>query len=327
MVTTFITVKELLEHGKEALELRLLSGKRGLYRKITNPGINKPGFLLSGFEEFFDSTRVQIIGQRETRYLSTLDRKARREAIARLFKYEVPAVVATRSAKLPAAFRRLSRETETPLLATALDSGAFANVFSEFISCRLAEVQFVHGTLLDVYGVGILLSGRSGIGKSEIALDLVNRGHILVADDIVKLQQYPKGILTGSSGTREWKLRHFIEVRGLGLIDIQALFGIQAVRDTKRVEVHIQLVDWSETLDYERVGLKDIHSTFAGVGIQHLRLPLNPGKNVGSIIETIAKTYHLKETGYNPPQAFQRILLSTLNSQRKEKKKPENQTS
>jgi HPr kinase/phosphorylase len=319
-----ITVRELLEEGKEKLKLSLLSGRKGLWREITNPMVHRPGLLLSGFTEDFDSGRVQLLGAREIRYLNSLQRSWRKEAIDRLFASEVPAVVVTGRKSLPNALRTKSRAQAIPLIKSELDSGTLLGEFSEFISERLAPVQVIHGTLVDIYGVGVLLTGRSGIGKSEIALDLVSRGHVLVADDVVRLRNHPKGTLTGSSGSSEWRLRHFIEVRGLGLIDIRALFGIQAVRDAKRVEVHVELVDWSETLDYERIGLKDAFSEFAGVEVQYLRLPLNPGKNIGSLLETIAKTYHLKLSGYHPPQTFENILLSSLEERRKEGKRSEN---
>ncbi len=322
-----ITARELLAEGRERLKLKLVSGRKGLHREITHPMVNRPGLLLSGFEEEFEAERVQLLGSRELQYLRSLKRDLRRAAIDRLFAFEIPAIVITKPSRLPSIFLKKSREQGIPVFATQLGSGRFANEFSEFVADKLADVQYIHGTLVDVYGVGILLTGRSGIGKSEIALDLVSRGHILVADDVVKLKNHPKGTLVGTSGSREWRLRHFIEVRGLGLVDIRALFGIQAVRDTKRVEVHVELVDWSETLDYERVGLKDTFSEFAGVKIDYLRLPLNPGKNIGSILETIAKSYHLKLTGYHPPRAFEKILLSTLEAKRKERREPEDSTS
>jgi HPr kinase/phosphorylase len=321
-----ISARELLREGKERLRLSLLSGRKGLDREITRPTVHRPGLLLSGFYDEFESDRVQLLGNRELHYLESLTKTERARAVDRLFRFDVPAIVVTHPGRLPGAFRSRSRERKIPLLSTELDTGRFSNEFSDFVAVRLAPVQITHGTLVDVYGVGILLTGRSGIGKSEIALDLVSRGHVLVADDVVKLKNYPKGTLTGSSGSSEWRLRHFIEVRGLGLIDIRALFGIQAVRDSKRVEVHVELVDWSETLDYERVGLKDTFSEFAGVKVVYLRLPLNPGKNVGSILETIAKTYHLRLTGYHPPRTFEKILLSALEKRGKEGKHPENKT-
>lgn len=305
-------VREILEEKGDELSLTLLSGREGLKRKIETPDLNRPGLLLAGFEELFPYKRVQVVGAQEMRFLNSLSENERDEASARLFGKEPPAVIVAKGYEPPEPFKKYSEKYKVPLFVTPLKTTFLMRKLYTYLSFKLAPYMLIHGTLVDVYGVGILLTGKSGIGKSECAVDLVSRGHILVADDLVKLIHYPEGVLTGTSGAQNPSLRHFIEIRGVGIIDIYSLFGINSIRDTKKVEVHVELVEWSEALDYERVGLEESYSNFLGVKIPYMKLPINPGKNIAMIMEVIAMSYHLKEKGIRPAEAFEKLLLREM---------------
>jgi HPr kinase/phosphorylase len=319
-----ITLRDFFEEKKKEWKLRLLAGEKGLDREVKTSEVSRPGLLLAGFETYFPSERIQLLGKTEMAYLSTLSPKAKREAIERLYKHSPPAMIFTRDLKPPKSFFNLSEERNIPLFSTPENTTIFARCLSEYLSYKLAPQMVLHGTLIDVYGVGILLTGRSGIGKSECALDLVARGHVLVADDLVRLVHYPPGNLTGSSAASDSSMKHFIEIRGVGLIDVYSLYGIRSVRDTKKVEIHVELIDWSEALDYERIGIKEETTDFLGVKIPYLRLPLNPGKNIAMILEVIAMSYHLKEKGISPAEMFEKILLATLEKKRNERENNKN---
>jgi len=319
-----ITLKDFFEEKGKEWQLKLLAGKSGLGKEITTSEVSRPGLLLAGFETYFPSERIQLIGKTEMAYLSTLSPKSKKEAIYRLYKHTPLALIFTRNLKPTKTFFELSEDKRVPLFSTTENTTTFARRLSEYLSFKLAPQMVLHGTLVDVYGVGILLTGRSGIGKSECALDLVARGHVLVADDLVKLVHYPPGNLTGSSAAYDSSLKHFIEIRGVGLIDVYSLYGIRSVRDTKKVEIHVELIDWSEALDYERVGIEQEVSDFLGVKIPYLRLPLNPGKNIAMILEVIAMSYHLKEKGVSPAKMFEKLLLFTLERRRDERENNKN---
>ncbi len=224
----------------------------------------------------------------------------------------VPAVIVTNGREVPSAFIEFGNRFNTPLFVTSLKTTNFSRKLTGYLMEKLAPTMTVHGTLVDVFGVGLLLTGKSGIGKSECALDLIQRGHVLVADDVVKLVHYPEGTLRGSSPTEDPHIRHFIEIRGVGLVDVFSLYGIQAVREDKQVEVHVELVEWTKGLDYERIGIDEKFSDFLGVKIPYLLLPLNPGKNIATILEVIAMSYHLKLKGFSQANIFENTLLEKL---------------
>jgi len=306
------SVKEIIEEKGEEWGLRVVAGKKGLRKKVTTAEISRPGLLFAGFDLYFPATRVQLIGKTEFSFLQSLSKEKKKEAVERLYSYSVPVIFFANGIEPPQTFVKLSNKKNIPLIQTKKKTTDFSVSLSEFISFKLAPSSVVYGTLVDVYGVGILLTGRSGIGKSECALDLIDRGHVLVADDAVKIVHYPKGTLVGFPVREEKGLKYFIEIRGVGLVDIYSLYGVKAVRDKKKIEIHVELIDWSETLDYERIGIEEKHSEFLGVRIPHLRLPLNPGKNVSIILEVIAMNYLLKRKGYSPAEKFEETILSYI---------------
>jgi len=307
-----LKVRELFSDKEEEWSLKLLSGGGGLDKDVKKVEINRPGLFFAGFEEYFPEDRIQLMGRGEVAFLSTKSKEEVREIAIRFMARRIPAVFVSCDQEPPLEFVEESNKMEIPIFKCSLKTDELSGELNDYLSFKLAPTTTIHGTLVDVFGVGMLLTGKSGIGKSECALDLIARGHVLVADDVIKLTHYPKGILTGSSAVKDRRLKHFIEIRGVGLVDVYSLYGIQAVRDEKRVEVHVELVEWRKGLDYERVGLVEETSEFLGVSIPYLQLPLNPGKNIATILEVIAMSYHLRVKGLSAPALFERVILEEM---------------
>jgi len=306
-----IKVSELFQAHEKKLNLEMLNGEIGFKNLIQDKTINRPGFVLSGYVELFTFYRVQILGNTEIRFLNHLDYKERLRVAKRLFDFPMPCLIVTNNNLLDDGILALATERNIPVLRSSLSTDNFIQQLSDYLDNIFSPQIVVHGTFLDVYGVGILFVGRSGIGKSEIALDLVERGHRLVADDVVSITKKGEQLLIGHSNQL---VRHYMEIRGLGLINVQNIFGIRAVRYRKRIEVLVELEDWQDINkgEYNRTGLDEKKITLLGVDIPHIKLPIFPGKNVTVISETIALNYILKHHGYDPSQQFMEKLQKTI---------------
>jgi HPr kinase/phosphorylase len=303
-----ITVKELLEDRKEALRLEVLNPGQ-LERKIVIADTNRPGLALTGYMGYFLWERIQIIGITETGYLETLSSQARIEALGRIMSHHIPCVIVTKKLEVHPELLDQARERGVPLFRTEMDTTDFIHKLTAYIDNRLAPVVSVHGTLVDVYGVGLLYTGDSGIGKSECALDLVERGHRLVADDVVMIKRRGANMLIGYGNQT---LQHHMEIRGVGIIDLTAIFGIRAVRMRKRVEVEVRLKRWSDDEDYERLGLEEKPTEILGVQIPLVTVPVVPGKNISVVSEVIAMNHLLKLCGYRSAEEFNKRLLDSI---------------
>lgn len=312
----FITVEAFVENSKNVFQLKLYSDKSGYQRKIIDQNIHRPGLALAGFVDLFSYSRVQIFGNTEMRYLRQLNHKKRREAIERIFKFNVPCVVLTDGNKPFPDMIKLADKYHIPIFGTKLTTTKLVYLVSDFLDDQFAERISLHGSFVDVYGVGILFIGKSGIGKSEVALDLIERGHRLVADDHIILTKKGEGILMGS-GTNLAK--HYMEIRGLGIIDVERMFGIRAIRFQKRLEIVVELELWDEKTEYTRTGLEENKINIIGVDIPYVKLPILPGKNITVISEVISLNYLLKHYGYNAPKKFQRRLQTELKKIKKNK--------
>jgi HPr kinase/phosphorylase len=312
-----LNIKEIYEENKDKWKLEILSSE-GFDREVSTPNLNRPGLLFAGFEKIFLYERIQIIGETELLYLSSLKEDERNRAIDRFVKYELPAVFITKNlSPFPYLVQKLC-ERKIPLLKTPMDTTPFINSLYFYLSFKLAPYIIIHGTLVDVYGVGILFTGRSGIGKSECAIDLVARGHRLVADDGIKIIRHPDGFLVGKCASEEIYFNPYVEIRGIGIIDILSIYGIRAIRDSKRIDLEIKLVDWSENLDYERTGLKENIEEIMDIKLPYIVLPLNPGKNIAVLIEIVALDYLLKKEGYHSAKSLSEILKKKIMEKRKE---------
>jgi len=304
-----LSVEQFYRDKHEDLEIEVLTESVSARAHITVSDISRPGLLLSGFEENFLFERIQILGQTEIWYLSTLADAARDQAIDRLFKYPIPCIIVSKALDIPARIVELGNERQIPVLRTSKSTTPFIHQLTAYLDVIFAPQTTVHGSLVDVYGVGLLFTGRSAIGKSECALDLVERGHRLVADDVVTVTRRHDDILLGSGNDI---LRHHMEIRGLGIIDVQAIFGIRAIRMQKRVEVEVNLKEWDAAEDYERVGIDERQTTILGVRIPLVTIPIFPGKNITVIAETVALNYLVKVYGHHPAKAFNERLTRHL---------------
>ncbi|MFB0510245.1 MAG: HPr(Ser) kinase/phosphatase [bacterium] len=313
-----ISAKTFFNEKREDLRLELLAGAKGLEkRKIVTPDINRPGMALAGFTGIFLAERVQIIGRTEISYLKTLDEEKATKAIRRIFQFQPPCIIVTKRVKVPKFFLDEAEIIQVPVLHTKFDTTQFIHRVGAYLDYRLAPEAYIHGDLVDVYGIGLLIVGESGIGKSECALDLVDRGHRLVADDLVKILRRGEGILMGYGAAKTPTLQHHIEIRGVGIVDIYSIYGIRSVRVQKRIEVQVELVRWTKRLTYERIGLEEEFTEIMGVKTPRVRIPVIPGKNLALVCEVIAKNHLSKILGYHPAKLFNQELLKVMRQEAK----------
>jgi len=312
-----ITVQYLFNANRERFKLKSLSGEEvGFENQIRDKNIHRPGLALAGYVELFTYNRVQVVGNTEIRYLNHLPREKRSQAYSTLMKFDIPCIVITNNNQIDNELLDLSIKNNVPVFQTPLATTKFVYFISDFLDDQFAPQTVIHGSFVDVYGIGVLLTGRSGIGKSEIALDLVERGHRLVADDVVVVTRKGEGILMGA-GTD--LVKHFMEIRGLGLIDVRSIFGIRSIRYQKRVEVVVEFEDWDKNNEYTRTGLDELKVPILEVEIPKIKLPIYPGKNVTVITEVIALNYLLKHYGYDAAKEFQGRLEKAITEKSKMK--------
>ena len=309
-----ITVGFLFERNKDRLKFKLLNGEVGFDREIVDKNIHRPGLALAGYVGLFTYNRVQVFGNTEIRYLKQLTAQQRRKAMETICEFEIPCIFVSNNNTLDAEIIEIASKRNIPLIQTPLETTKFVYFLSDFLDDQFAPQTVLHGSFVDVYGIGLLLAGRSGIGKSEVALDLVERGHRLVADDVVTITRKGEGILLGA-GTD--LVKHFMEIRGLGLIDVQSMFGIRAIRFQKRVEIFVELEDWRPDQEYTRTGLDEERIALLDVEIPHVKLPIFPGKNVTVICEVVALNYLLKHYGYDAAKEFTKRLEAVISEKTK----------
>lgn len=306
---TGLTVGDILERRAEMLELELVAGGEGLGRDIASADISSPGLVLAGFTERFPRGRLQVLGETEIQYLSSLDEDGRRSSLAVLYDHDIPCVFVTKGLKIPKVMGEMADERNVPLVRSGLKTGEFFRRIKPFLEDEYAPSTAVHGSLADVYGVGLLFVGASGIGKSECVLDLVERGHRLVADDVVRVRRRGLDVLIARAIEQQ---QFHMEIRGIGIIDVRALFGIRSVRQQKRVEVVVQLETWSDEMAYDRTGLDQETTEILGVRIPKVVVPLNPGKNITVISEVVAMRHLLRYAGIDSAQIFAQNLQQTM---------------
>jgi HPr kinase/phosphorylase len=306
-VTRPIRIGDLL--ARDPLELEPLTGETGLDRVIPNQEASSPGLVLAGYTARFTGDRLHVLGETEISYLASLEPAKRRKALETFFSFDVPGVVVTKAQDTPPELIELARAKGIPVIRTRLKTAEFFRRLRPFLDDAFAPATTVHGSLADVFGVGLLFTGRSGIGKSECVLDLVERGHRLVADDVVHITRRGQEILIGRGHELS---HHYMEIRGVGLIDIQRLFGVRAVRQQKRVEVVVQLEDWDANREYDRTGLEGEETTLLDLRLPLVTVPLNPGKNLTVICEIVAMNHLLRYSGVDSAKAFNERLIRTM---------------
>ncbi len=304
-----ISIGKMLEDYGDQLALSSVAGQGGIDNTLSTSDVHRPGLALTGFLGLFTFDRVQVMGNTEMLYLSSLEPDVCRQTLETIFQFDIPCMVITDGNEVLPVMIELSNVQQIPLLTTPFATTKFAHLFSYYLDDVFAPRTAIHGSLVDVYGIGLLFVGASGIGKSEIAVDLVERGHRLVADDVVLVSRKLQGIIVGSSGET---LRDHIEIRGLGILNVRNMFGVRAVRMQKRIEVVVKLIKWDETAAYDRIGLDEDWVSILDLEVPQVTVPIYPGKNITVIAETIALNYQLKIQGYHTAQEFNRRLVERM---------------
>jgi HPr kinase/phosphorylase len=309
-----VTIGALLRSRPEAvgLPIEIVAGGGGLDRRITSPHIQKTGLALAGFDAYLARGRVLIFGESEVRYLEAMAPPARVEALARMLARDIPAVLVTGGFTLPAECSAEADRSHVPLLSTPVATPFAIAKLTTILEDSLAERTIMHAVLMDILGLGVLIVGESGIGKSECALDLVVRGHRLVADDTVEIRRRAESVLIGTCPDLT---RHHMEVRGLGVINIRDLFGVASTRSSKRVELVVQLERWEAGREYERLGLDDEHYEILGLQVPLLRMPVAPGRNVAILVEVAARNQLLRSRGLHAARRLAARLEKQLREQ------------
>ncbi len=304
-----LLAQELEQNREHHLELVLMAGRKGLKKKITHSQVQKMGLALTGFIQFINPERLQIIGNTEMAYFNTLAPEMQKKVIHQICCLPLSCVVITRGLEIPELLLQEAEETGIPVFRTDLRSLDFIERVTKFLEEKLSPTSSLHGVLMDVYGVGLLILGKSGIGKSECALDLILRGHRLVADDMVHIQKRSPSSVIGSGFE---VIQHHMEIRGLGIINIRSLFGVEAIRERKKIELVLELMEWDAHREYDRLGFEEEKYSILGVELPMLRIPVTPARNLTTIIEVAVRNHLLKVMGYDSALEFEKKLLRRM---------------
>nr|WP_273702508.1 HPr(Ser) kinase/phosphatase [Tepidanaerobacter syntrophicus] len=282
---------------------------------ITVADLNRPGLELTGYFDYFAYDRVQILGRTEISYLEGLPEDVRKSRLEKFFSYDIPCVIITRSLVPPPELITIAEKSDKPVLGTHTATTLFMSRLTDFLESELAPRTTMHGVLVDIYGIGILIIGESGIGKSETAVELIKRGHRLVADDAVEIKQSTEGVLIG---TAPKLIRHFLEVRGLGVIDVRTIFGAGSIRNDIKIEMVIELVEWEKYQEGDRLGLEEEKTKILDSYITKKTIPIRPGRNLAAILEVAAMDFRLKALGYNAALEFSKRLIEEISKNKQE---------
>lgn len=304
-----IRVAEFFEQLKPKLRFRLCAGKQGLSNYITVAELNRPGLVLAGHVDYFASKRVQVLGKAEISYLSTLDEKERYRRLEMVFKKRIPCVILARRIVPSRDLIGLANKYRVPLIRSHYMTMKLINQATIFLEDQFSPTVTINGDEVEIFGVGVLILGKSGVGKSETTLGLVSKGHRLVCDDVVKLKLVESDFLIGEGAKIT---RHFMELRGIGIINVQTLFGVGCVKERKRVELVISLEKWDPDKEYERLGLESEYIELLGVRLPHITIPVRPGRDIISLVEVAALNHRLKKLGINPALELNNKLVEIM---------------
>ncbi|MDX1591509.1 MAG: HPr(Ser) kinase/phosphatase, partial [Balneolaceae bacterium] len=300
-----VQVSALVDKLNEQIKVNLepcAAASQAEKKFVTEADLHRPGLALAGYVELFTYHRIQVIGNTECQFLDNLPPEKQKEAFNRLVSFDIPVIFLTDNNQLSSPLLKLAEDRKVPVFRTHIETTRFMYKLRDYLEDLFALQTILHGTMVDVYGIGILIAGKSGLGKSEVALDLVERGHRLVSDDVVMITKKSNVLMTSASEMN----KHFMEIRGLGVIDVMSMFGIRAIRYQKRLEVVLELSLWQDTEKINRTGLDHDEVEILGTNIPLIHLPITPGKNITVIAEVIAMNYLLKHYGYDAAEAFQK---------------------
>jgi HPr kinase/phosphorylase len=289
--------------------MEVVCGEEGLTRVITVADLYRPGLEMAGYFNYHPRERVQILGKTELTFFNTLTEDVRQDRMKRLCNEETPCILITRGMDVPEELINAATEKQMPVIRSKVPTTTLASQITDFLENKLAPTTTIHGVLVDIYGIGILISGTSGIGKSETALELVKRGHRLIADDAVEIRQSAPNILVGNAPEL---IKHLLEIRGVGIINVMTLFGAGAIRNNTRISVVINLEIWQQDKQYDRLGLDEETTRIIDTDVPLVTIPVRPGRNLAVIVEVAAMNFRLKRMGYNAAQQFTNKLTETL---------------
>lgn len=301
----YVTPKEVIE----SFELQIISGREGLDRKIQVSDISRPGLEMAGYFTHYPESRVQLLGKTELSFFELLSIEHKQERMFQLCSPKTPIIIVSHNMPVPIQLIEASNKNHVPVCVTKMSTTRFSGLLTNFLESKLAPTTNVHGVLMDIYGIGVLVTGKSGIGKSETALELVKRGHRLVADDNVEIRQEGENILIGKAPNL---IEHLLEIRGIGIINIMTLFGASAVKSQKRISLVIELESWNEEKQYDRLGLDEEFTQIMDSSIHKLTIPVRPGRNLSVIIEVAAMNYRMKRMGVNTAEQFSQQLSDEI---------------
>lgn len=316
-----VQVSSLVERLKERVQIKLeacASSEHSKDKFVVEAELHRPGLALAGYVELFTYQRIQILGNTENRFLNNLSENDRNSAFNRLVSFDIPVIFLTNNNKLSGKLLKFAEEKKVPVFRTDMETTKFMYILRDFLEDFFAVQTMLHGTMVDVYGIGILISGKSGLGKSEVALDLVERGHRLVSDDVVMLTKKSSVLMASATEMN----KHFMEIRGLGVVDVMSMFGIRSIRYQKRLEVVLELSLWEDTEKINRTGLDHDTVEILGTNIPLIHLPITPGKNITVIAEVIAMNYLLKHYGYDAAEAFQKKIKKHISEKKDHNEMP-----
>ena len=296
-----VTTKQVME----TFDLKLISGEEGIGRHIPISDISRPGLEMAGYFTHYPANRVQLLGKTELSFFAMLDATDRKDRMLKLCTDDTPAIIVSHDEKVPQELIDASSKRHVPVMSTKMSTTRFSSLLTNYLESQLAPTTAVHGVLVDIYGIGVLITGKSGVGKSETALELVKKGHRLVADDCVEIHQEGENTLVGHPPKL---IEHLLEIRGVGIIDIMTLFGASAVRTFKRISLVIDLELWDAEKTYDRLGLEEEKMRIIDTDLTKLTIPVRPGRNLSVIIEVAAMNYRLKRMGVNAAEEFSKRL-------------------
>jgi HPr kinase/phosphorylase len=298
---TSLKISEIIK----GLELKLMAGEEGIHREVSVPALAKPGLELAGMLDFYENDRIQIIGSKEAAFFHSLDKEEQDSRVEAVFKKNAPAFIFTKNVDVPKIFIDLGNRYRIPILKSFYKTTSLFSELYDFLQAGLAERTSMHGVLMDINGVGILITGSSGIGKSEVALELIRRGYILVADDMVEIYQVEKGVLVGEAPD---VLKKFLEIRGVGVVNVVYLFGVKSYREKKRISIIVELVKSYDDNKSDRLGIKTDQKRIFDTYVSYASLPITEARNTATLVEAAALDFKSKDMGYNSAEEFNRIL-------------------
>ncbi len=304
-----VAVARLLDHFSDIL--KVIGGHQGIGRRLYSSDLNRPGLALSGYLDYFASDRVQVLGNTEVHYMERLPAATLEYRMERMFSFEIPGFILSRNLRPVNLFLDMCNRRGVPVLTSPLSTGELISRAIVFLSEEFAPTTEMHATAVDCFGVGLMIVGTPGIGKSEVALELVERGHLLVADDSVKLKQIREDTLMASTNPQ---IEHHMEIRGVGIIDVKSMFGVGRVSKSKRISLMVELEEWKQGVEYDRTGLMEEHIEILGVKIPHIRIPVRPGRNIAIIIEVAAMNHRLKELGIHPAELLNERIMAQMDN-------------